>query len=98
MVLLVVFFSVMAPIGILAGSVIRAILAEQGGKTLEAYCTAIAAGSFLYVAIVDILVEEFMITRDKWWKTAALLLGFCLEATVVLLFESIAHSKEEHAD
>lgn len=95
MALLILFFSIMAPLGIICGTGLNSVMSNEAGEQLEAYTVSIAAGSFLYVAIVDILVEEFLIIRDKWLKTLGLVLGFCLESGVVLLFESYAHNQEE---
>lgn len=96
MVLLMLFFSFMAPLGIVIGMVLNTVMDEEAGEVLEAYTVAIAAGTFLYVAIVDILVEEFLITKDKWGKTLFLVIGFVLESGVVLLFEELAHKEEDH--
>lgn len=90
------FFSIMAPLGIIIGIILNTLMSNEAGEVLEAYTVAIAAGTFLYVAIVDILVEEFLITKDKWGKTAFLVTGFLLEAGVVLLFEELAHKEEDH--
>jgi len=97
LIMLVVFFSLMAPLGIIGGTVINLALADSSGDVVEAYMVAIAAGSFLYVAIVDILVEEFMIVQDKWWKSIALFVGFAVESIVIVLFESLAHGEDGHA-
>ena len=86
----------MAPLGIIIGIILNTLMSNEAGEVLEAYTVAIAAGTFLYVAIVDILVEEFLITKDKWGKTAFLVTGFLLEAGVVLLFEELAHKEEDH--
>jgi len=61
MALLILFFSIMAPLGIICGTGLNSVMSNEAGEQLEAYTVAIAAGSFLYVAIVDILVEEFLI-------------------------------------
>ena len=96
MAMLVLFFSTMAPAGIIIGTLLNTFMSNSAGEALEAYSVAIAAGSFLYVAIVDILVEEFLIIRDKWMKTLFLVIGFALEAGVVLIFEELAHKDQDH--
>ena len=95
MALLILFFSTMAPLGIIIGTALNSVMSNESGEVLEAYTISIAAGSFIYVAIVDILVEEFLIIRDKWAKTLFLVIGFCLESAIVIVFEAYAHNQEE---
>lgn len=98
MVRLILFFAFMAPSGIVFGSCLNSLMSNEAGDYLEAYMVGLAAGSFLYVAIVDILVEEFLITRDKWFKTIGLVLGFVIEGGMVILFEYFAHRDHEEHD
>ena len=46
-----------------------------------------------YVAVVDIMVEEFSETRhyDKYWKFLLLVIGFVLNACLVFAFSDEAH-------
>jgi len=93
---LVVLFSVMAPLGILFGMLLRLAISEDAADSVEALIVSITAGSFIYVALVDILLEEFHTARDKYKKTISLFVGFVLNSTVILVFENIAHSHDDH--
>lgn len=92
--MLILFFACMAPTGVICGMLLISVMTEEATEVLEAYMVGIAAGSFLYVATIDILVEEFLIVRDKWMKTIALLFGFCLEGAIVLFFEELAQDRK----
>ena len=61
--------------GVWAGGVITAVL------------TALAAGSFIYVAIVDILVEEFSNARLKWLKLLLCICGLVFNTIISVMFE-----------
>mmetsp|Transcript_8617 Transcript_8617/g.35914 ORF Transcript_8617/g.35914 Transcript_8617/m.35914 type:complete len:361 (-) Transcript_8617:73-1155(-) len=92
---LITFFSLMAPIGIIVGMIVAGII--EDADALEAYCLSFASGTFIYVAIVDILLEEFEIARDKWIKLFAVFFGFACDAAIILTFEHLGHSEtEEH--
>lgn len=82
---LVFGFAVMTPIGILIGTVVSAILDATGEQVFEALFDAIAAGTFLYIASLDIIREEFLPPRrDRWvrWLWAAS--GLTLMAVVAI--------------
>jgi len=57
---LLALFSVATPIGILAGAGVGEALEDRAGAILEAAFLALAAGTFVYVATLDILREEFV--------------------------------------
>ena len=62
--------ALMTPIGILIGTVVSALLDSSGEQVFEAVFDAIAAGTFIYIASLDILREEFLPPKDdrriKW--------------------------------
>jgi hypothetical protein len=58
----------MGPIGLVIGSTVYMVLDGDAGQVITAILTAIASGTFVYVAIVDILLDEFTTARDKYLK------------------------------
>ncbi|WP_078484564.1 ZIP family metal transporter [Solemya pervernicosa gill symbiont] len=52
-------FSLMTPIGIVIGLVMHHYLLQNNQTLLEASFDAIAAGTFLYVATLEVIREEF---------------------------------------
>lgn len=56
---LVVTFSCITPIGIGLGAIMGDVLSHGDGEIVEAVFDSLAAGSFLYIAALDIIQEEF---------------------------------------
>jgi len=77
-------FSSMGPLGLVIGSTLYVFLEGDAGTVITALLTATASGTFIYVAIVDILLEEFTSARDKYLKFALAVGGFA--AMTCLLF------------
>jgi len=77
---LIVLYSTMEPLGLVLGTIISAVIANSNTTQLvEAIVSAVASGTFIYVAVIDILVEEFSHQKDKYTKTFFCMLGFgCL--------------------
>jgi len=76
---LIAGFSIMTPLGIVLGTGISALLNSTGEQMFEALFDAIAAGTFLYIASLDVIREEFIPARDdrriRWvWAAAGLTL------------------------
>eukprot|EP00903_Cladosiphon_okamuranus_P018110 g16665.t2 len=80
--LFVLAFSAMTPIGILIGAII-----EEDGEddSAGAVCVALAAGTFLYVALMEVLPPELASTEHGWSKLGSLLAGFFVSAGVAWL-------------
>lgn len=72
-------FSAMTPAGILLGAVI-----EKDGEddTAGAVCVALAAGTFLYVSLMEVLPPELGSTEHGWMKMGSLIAGFSVSAGV----------------
>ena len=82
---LILGFAVMTPIGILLGTAVSAILDATGEQIFEALFDAIAAGTFVYIASLDILREEFLPPRrDRWTRWLWALIGLLLMAVVAI--------------
>lgn len=82
---LILGFSLMTPLGIVLGTLIAALLDSTGEQAFEAVFDAIAAGTFVYIASLDILREEFLPPREgrrvKWLFSIA---GLALMAIVAI--------------
>ncbi len=52
-------FSTMEPAGLLLGWTLVAVFEGQTGRAISGVLTTVAAGMFIYIAIVDILLQEF---------------------------------------
>jgi zinc transporter 1/2/3 len=75
---LVGLFSLATPLGIFAGAVASNLLRTVGGGYFDAVFLALAGGTFLYIASMDILQDEFLHAGGrlvKWlWAVAAIAL------------------------
>ena len=80
----IVFFSIMTPIGIAIGSIISSIDSNQTTIWFEAIFDALATGTFVYIAVLDIINEVFESPEKRWQKFWILLLGFLLMATIAV--------------
>eukprot|EP01064_Diplonema_japonicum_P039469 TRINITY_DN9903_c1_g1_i1.p1 TRINITY_DN9903_c1_g1~~TRINITY_DN9903_c1_g1_i1.p1 ORF type:complete len:307 (+),score=33.43 TRINITY_DN9903_c1_g1_i1:85-1005(+) len=78
-------FAISSPFGILIGWFLEASLKGPTASTVTAYLDAAASGTFLYIAVVDTLTEEFSNGRDSNRKFAAVLLGFAMMRTLSTL-------------
>ena len=58
-------FSVMTPIGIVFGTVAGEVLEGRASLLFEGSFNAIAAGTFIYVAVMDVLDSEMSRERDR---------------------------------
>jgi zinc transporter ZupT len=68
---MVIGFSLVTPLGLLAGSQISGLFGQGGISIL----TSLAAGTFLYVCLCELLPEVFHHREDGPWKISLLLLG-----------------------
>jgi zinc transporter 1/2/3 len=78
------FFSSMTPLGILAGTSIEALISPGGRILFEAIFDSVGAGTFLYIATLDIIRTEFELPGDQWQKWLLASSGFGLMALVAL--------------
>eukprot|EP01095_Lingulamoeba_sp_RSL-Kostka_P004203 TRINITY_DN152_c3_g1_i2.p1 TRINITY_DN152_c3_g1~~TRINITY_DN152_c3_g1_i2.p1 ORF type:complete len:316 (+),score=51.91 TRINITY_DN152_c3_g1_i2:68-1015(+) len=95
---LISIFSIMAPVGIIIGVVIYFIIPEDLQSLFEGILLSITAGSFIYVAIVDILLEELHSNQDKWVKFIVFLIGFILNSSLTIVFEQVFHDHDHSHD
>jgi zinc transporter 1/2/3 len=78
------FFCLMTPLGVGLGLMFDALLEQAAGRGFEAVFDALAAGTFIYIASLDIIVEEFSKPRDRWPKFVMLCLGLALMALIAV--------------
>ncbi len=72
------FFSSMTPIGILAGTGVYALISPEGRQLFDAIFNSVGAGTFLYIATLDIIRTEFELPGDNWQKWLLATAGFGL--------------------
>jgi zinc transporter 1/2/3 len=77
-------FVTMTPLGLLIGSIAAAVLTGDAAVLLEGSFDALAAGTFLYVAVIDIIDEELSINEDKLAKFTLITLGVAFMALLAV--------------
>lgn len=78
------FFSAMTPLGIVAGASIGAVLTGRAGVLFEAVFDSIGAGTFIYIAALDIIKTEFDSQRYHAQKWLAAAVGFGIMALLAI--------------
>ncbi len=81
---LIAMFSFMTPFGIMIGTFISNVLSGDASEFSIALFDALAAGTFLYVAIMDIFQEEFSDRKDTVIKLTMAILGLLLMALLAV--------------
>ena len=82
---LMVTFCCITPLGIFAGRLLGNLLAERPGELVEAVFDSLAAGTFLYIAALDIIQEEFDERASSHVPAfLALLAGLMLMAVIAI--------------
>ena len=76
------FFASATPAGIFLGFAISAV----SGGLLSAIATALASGTFMYVAMMEVIPRELSKPHDRhgWLKVLLLLAGFAIMAFVAI--------------
>ena len=80
----VLIFSMMTPIGVVLGSIISFSENNESSIVFEAIFDSIAAGTFLYIATLEIIDELFEKSEFKVSKFALIFIGFALMATIAI--------------
>jgi len=81
---LVLLFSSMTPIGILMG---LTALQNTSNSALSETIKAVSSGTFIYIALVEVILEEFENPKDKYIKFLLLLAG-----ASIMCFLSTGHA------
>jgi len=79
-----VLFAIMTPLGIVSGTAVQALVSSRGGQWFEAVFDSLGAGTFLYIASLDILRTEFEAPGNRWQKWLSVCLGFGAMAVLAL--------------
>lgn len=77
-------FTIMTPSGIIIGSMLSNVFSDSISQELEGVFDSLAAGTFLYVSVLDIIEEEFSIPGNEWLKFSSIIVGFLLMSTLAL--------------
>jgi zinc transporter 1/2/3 len=80
----IVFFSIMTPLGIILGTILNHIETNRVSIWFEAIFDSLAAGTFLYIAILEIIDEVFSHTKLRFQNLGFLLVGFLLMAFIAI--------------
>ena len=79
---LLLLFALTTPAGIVAGATIAALLRTPSSRHFDAVFLALAGGTFIYIAAVDILQDEFLQAGSRLAKWSVAALGVALTAIV----------------
>jgi len=88
----IILYSFMVPAGIVVGLILSFVVTGRASDIIQAFVGGIASGTFIYIALVDVLLVEFSSARDKWWKYLLTLFGFTVITLSVLLFDTDTES------
>ena len=77
---LVFTFSLATPIGIILGMIL-----SNSGPVMDVIFNSLAAGSFVYIACSEVIVEEFTIPGNRVWKLLFFLIGILIITSLWLL-------------
>lgn len=77
-------FVMMTPLGLLAGTAASAALSGNLATLIEGSFDALAAGTFIYVAVLDIIDEELAKEGDKVFKFCLIVAGIMLMGLLAL--------------
>jgi zinc transporter 1/2/3 len=81
---LVALLALMTPLGIAVGMTLGALLGRTPDRYFNATALALAAGTFIYIAAVDILQDEFLRPGSRFLKWLFALLGLALTAVLAI--------------
>ncbi|MCP4200774.1 MAG: ZIP family metal transporter [bacterium] len=77
-------FALMTPLGILVGLVGSGLLRQGADLYFDATVSALAAGTFLYIASIDMLQDEFLQPGSRWAKWVSAVSGLAITAVLAL--------------
>lgn len=78
------FFSAMTPLGIVLGALVASALTGRADTLFEATFDSIGAGTFIYIAALDIIRTEFDSPEDHAWKWVSAVVGFGIMAVLAI--------------
>lgn len=87
-----IVYTIMEPLGVVVGASLSVFVTGTPASITRGVLTGVAAGTFLYVSLVDILLEEFTNPRHKFYKFILALAGFGLISAFLIFFRDTAPS------
>ncbi len=81
---ILLLFVMMTPLGLLIGTLASAALIGRTATLIEGSFDALTAGTFIYVAVLDIIDEELSKDGDKLAKFALIFIGITFMALLAL--------------
>ena len=81
---LIFFFALMTPLGIIIGKVLGDHLSHTSSNLFEGIFDGLAAGTFIYIAIVDIMRDAFKTPGQKILKYFVLIAGVAVMAVIAI--------------
>ena len=82
----ILIFSAFTPLGAIIGAIVIEYLGDSPVSLLvQGILLSLASGTFLYVAIVEVLAEAFETSDHKWIKFALVIVLFVAMSAVCLL-------------
>jgi zinc transporter 1/2/3 len=82
---LILLFSTMAPLGIILGAGLDHMFEESRGRLFEGIFDCLAAGTFLYIAIIELIGKEFAAQKALGSKLFLMLsIGLGLMAAITI--------------
>ena len=81
---IITLFCFTTPLGLVIGSLFIILMTGKTELVVTSIFDALAAGTFLYVALLDILNEEFKIVKERFLKFVLVLLGLGLMALLAI--------------
>jgi len=80
----IILFAAMTPLGVLLGTLFSTILSGNDAMAFEMIFDSLAAGTFLYIAIAEIMNEVFENHEDMLRKMTFTVAGFALMALIAV--------------
>jgi zinc transporter 1/2/3 len=78
--MLLCVFAAFTPIGVILGMILSA-----GSEIMEIIFSSLAAGSFLYIACSEVIVEEFAIPQYRVIKLLFFIIGIMIISSLLFL-------------
>ena len=79
--------AMMTPLGVLIGALVVTLIPPSVSEIVSALILAFASGSFIYIALVDILIVEFKTAHLKWAKFFFVLMGILFIALLTMFLD-----------
>jgi len=83
-ILTIAFFAMMTPLGVILGTFFSSILSDHSGILFEMIFDSLATGTFLYIAIAEIMGDVFEKRGNTWAKLILITIGFGSMAIIAI--------------